>query len=396
MGDGTVADIRKKHDRAWLVRWREGGKQRYRQFRTEDEAQAFKERIESEARARKVLADTPGIPGWFGEPPAEARNAAFSVAGYARRMAQDPELRPTTRTEYEGRIHHYLDGTVLGQMDIRQVQPADLSEWWAGLRDAKTGEPAGVGVRRNAAKLIAGVFNRAVRVGDVGVSPLPRVPEIKRPRVRKRDNALTVGQLERLAVAAAEGEGRSDQVRRRDRLIVLVMGFGGLRASEVGGLNASDVRRNGTRCRLRVARAVVREGGRTYLTELKTEAARRTVSIPCSVADELEAYIRDYDIGGAIFAQASGQLMIRNSIAHVVERASSRAGLSGVHAHALRHTAASIAVQAGANPEGLRAMLGHSDVRITLGTYTHLWDWGADEIADTMERLREEHRNGNG
>lgn len=389
-----MADIRKKHDRAWLVRWREGGKQRYRQFRTEDEAQAFKERIESEARARKVLADTPGIPGWFDEPPAEARDAAFSVAGYARRMAQDPELRPTTRTEYEGRIHHYLDGTVLGQMDIRQVQPADLSEWWAGLRDAKTGEPAGVGVRRNAAKLIAGVFNRAVRVGDVGVSPLPRVPEIKRPRVRKRDNALTVGQLERLAVAAAEGEGRSEQVRRRDRLVVLVMGFGGLRASEVGGLKASDVRRNGTRCRLRVTRAVVREGGRTYLTELKTEAARRTVSIPCSVADELEAYIRDYDIGGAIFAQASGQLMIRNSIAHVVERASSRAGLSGVHAHALRHTAASIAVAAGANPEALRAMLGHSDVRITLGTYTHLWDWGADEIADKMERLREEYRNG--
>ena len=279
-------------------------------------------------------------------------------------------------------------------MDIQHVQPTDLTEWWAGLRDAKTGEPAGVGVRRNAAKLIARVFNRAVQVGDIDVSPLQRVPEIKRPRVRKRDNALTIAQLERLATAAAEGEGRSEQVRRRDRLIVLVMGFGGLRASEVGGLNASDVHRNGKRCRLRVARAVVREGGRTYLTELKTEAARRTVSIPCSVADELEAFVRSYEIDGPLFTQTSGQLMIRNSIAHVVERAAARAGLEGVHAHALRHTAASIAVHAGANPEALRAMLGHSDVRITLGTYTHLWDWGADEIADTMERLRDEYRNG--
>jgi integrase len=389
-----VADIRKKHDRAWLVRWREDAKQRYRQFRTEDEAQAFKERIEGETRARKVLADVPGIPGWEGGPLPKAADSAFSVAGYARRLAQDPDLRPTTRTEYGRRIHHYLDGTALGQMDIQHVQPADLAEWWAGLRDAKTGEPAGVGVRRNAAKLIARVFNRAVQVGDIDVSPLQRVPEIKRPRVRKRDNALTIAQLERLATAAAEGEGRSEQVRRRDRLIVLVMGFGGLRASEVGGLNASDVHRNGKRCRLRVARAVVREGGRTYLTELKTEAARRTVSIPCSVADELEAFLRAYEIDGPLFTQRSGQLMNRNSIAHVVERAAARAGLQGVHAHALRHTAASIAVQAGANPEALRAMLGHSDVRITLGTYTHLWTWGADEIADTMERLRDEYRNG--
>jgi integrase len=389
-----VADIRKKHDRAWLVRWREDGKQRYRQFRTKDEAQAFKERIEGEARARKVLADVPGIPGWEGGPMPKAADSAFSVAGYARRLARDPDLRPTTRDEYDRRIHHYLDGAALGEMDIRHVEPADLSEWWAGLRDAKTGDPAGVGVRRNAAKLIARVFNRAVQAGDIDVSPLQRVPEIKRPRVRKRDNALTIAQLERLATAALEGEGRSEQVRQRDRLIVLVMGFGGLRASEVGGLNASDVHRNGKRCRLRVVRAVVREGGRTYLTELKTEAARRTVSIPCSVADELEGYVRSYEIDGPLFTQTSGQLMIRNSIAHVVERAAARAGLHGVHAHALRHTAASIAVAAGANPEALRAMLGHSDVRITLGTYTHLWDWGADEIADKMERLRDEYRNG--
>src|SRR5919106_633453 len=51
--------------------------------------------------------------------------------------------------------------------------------------------------------MLAPIFNRAVLIGDVDVSPLKRVPEIKRPRVPKRDNALTVAQLERLADAAS-------------------------------------------------------------------------------------------------------------------------------------------------------------------------------------------------
>jgi integrase len=391
-----MADIRRKNDRAWLVRWREDGKQRYRQFKTQAEAEDYRRRIESDTITRKVLAG-PGIPGWGDNPLGPARDEAWSVAGYGRQMVESNlELRPTTRAEYYTRARHHLDDTPLGQMDIRQVQPADVSAWWAALRDRKTGEPAGPGLRRNARKMLAAIFNRAVAVGDIDVSPLKRTPEIKRPRVPKRDNALTVAQLERLADAAAEGAGRSMRVRRRDRLIVLVMGFGGLRASEVGGLHVDDVRRTGKRCRLRIARAVVREGGRTYLTELKTEAARRLVPIPCSVADELDAYVRDYNVVGPVFTAASGGLVIRNGIAHVVERAAARAGLQGVHAHGLRHTAASIAVQAGANPEALRAMLGHSDIKQTLGTYTHLFAWGADEIADTMERLREEHRNGGG
>ncbi|HEV8683194.1 MAG TPA: site-specific integrase [Actinomycetota bacterium] len=387
-----MADIRKKHDRAWLVRWREKGKQRYRQFKTQAEAEDFRRSVEP---LPKAIRDVPGIPGWGDAPPLPAADDAYSVAGYARRMNEaDRDLRSTTRTEYEGRIRHHLDGTTLGQMDIRHVMPEDVAEWWANLHDKKTGEPAGPGVRRNAVKMIARVFNRAVFVGDIEVSPVKRVPEIKRPRVRKKDNALTVAQLERLADAAAKGDGRTEQTQRRDRLIVLVMGFGGLRASEVGGLRIDDIRRNGQRCRLRVSRAVVREAGETYITDLKTDAARRLVPIPCSVADELEAYVRDYDVDGPIFTQESGKLMIRNNIAGVVGRAAKRASLQGVHAHGLRHTAASIAVQAGANPEALRAMLGHTDVRITLQTYTHLWDWGADEIADTMEHLREQYRRG--
>ena len=39
-----MADIRKKSDRAWLVRWREDGRQRYRQFLCQHRAERKAER----------------------------------------------------------------------------------------------------------------------------------------------------------------------------------------------------------------------------------------------------------------------------------------------------------------------------------------------------------------
>lgn len=393
-----MADIRKKHERAWLVRWREGGKQRYKQFKTEAEALEFKKSVEPSEFDRRfgpIKHDRYGLPVFGNELQRHAVDDRLSTARYARRMLDaDRDLRSTTRSLYDRYIRHYLEDTDLGHMDVREVQPADVSAWWAALRDTRTGGEPGPGTRRNARQLLARVFNRAVLVGDMDVSPLRRTPEIRRPRSIKRDNALSVAQLEKLAEAAGGGN-RPERVRERDRLIILVMGFGGLRAGEVGGLMVDDVQRSGSRCRLRVSRAVIRETGKpAYVTDVKTDAGRRSVPIPCSVADEIEAYVARFQVEGHLFQGLEGALMARNDVAHAVTTAAKRAGLSGVHAHGLRHTAASIAVQAGANPEALRAMLGHTDVRITLGTYTHLYDWGADAVADTMERLREEHRNG--
>jgi integrase len=65
-----------------------------------------------------------------------------------------------------------------------------------------------------------------------------------------------------------------------------------------------------------------------------------------------------------------------------------------VNAHQLRHTAVSLLIDAGANARAIQSFVGHSDIRMTLGTYRHLFDHGGAALADIMEGLREEHRNG--
>ena len=54
--------------------------------------------------------------------------------------------------------------------------------------------------------------------------------------------------------------------------------------------------------------------------------------------------------------------------------------------HDLKHTAASLAVSAGANVKALQRMLGHKSAAMTLDTYADLFE---DDLSSVAERLNE-------
>jgi integrase len=68
--------------------------------------------------------------------------------------------------------------------------------------------------------------------------------------------------------------------------------------------------------------------------------------------------------------------------------------------HDLRHTAASLAISAGASVKAVQRMLGHSSAQITLDRYTHLFDDDLEELADSMDarygaaQVRPKHKSG--
>ena len=64
------------------------------------------------------------------------------------------------------------------------------------------------------------------------------------------------------------------------------------------------------------------------------------------------------------------------------------AGLQGLTPHALRHTAASLAIASGANVKVVQTMLGHQSATMTLDLYGHLMDDQLDEVADAMDAAR--------
>jgi len=54
--------------------------------------------------------------------------------------------------------------------------------------------------------------------------------------------------------------------------------------------------------------------------------------------------------------------------------------------HDLRHTAASLAVSAGANVKAVQRMLGHESAAMTLDTYSDLFEDDLDIVSDALER----------
>jgi integrase len=60
-------------------------------------------------------------------------------------------------------------------------------------------------------------------------------------------------------------------------------------------------------------------------------------------------------------------------------------GVPGLTPHDLRHTAASLAVQAGANVKAVQRMLGHASAAMTLDVYAGLFGDDLDAVADRLD-----------
>ena len=65
-------------------------------------------------------------------------------------------------------------------------------------------------------------------------------------------------------------------------------------------------------------------------------------------------------------------------------------GLPRLSPHALRHTAASLAVSSGANVKAVQRMLGHASAAMTLDVYADLF---LDDLDDVARRLSADAQN---
>ncbi len=62
-------------------------------------------------------------------------------------------------------------------------------------------------------------------------------------------------------------------------------------------------------------------------------------------------------------------------------------GMPGVRLHDLRHTYASLMLQAGVHPKVVSERLGHAGVSITLDTYSHVLPGVQEEAAERFSKI---------
>lgn len=67
--------------------------------------------------------------------------------------------------------------------------------------------------------------------------------------------------------------------------------------------------------------------------------------------------------------------------------AAAAVGLGGLTPHEMRHTAASLAVSAGANVKVVQRLLGHASAAVTLDIYADLFDEDLDAVATMLDQM---------
>jgi integrase len=268
---------------------------------------------------------------------------------------------------------------------LADLRHSAIGAWVADMSRAKVAADGTV-IRRAAGpvtvirayNVLAGILDDAVADRRLISNPARGV---KLPRKIKREHRyLTDEQV--WALAEEAGPQRA--------VIVLTLAYCGLRWGELAGLHVADV--DILRRRIHIRRNAVNVGGVVEVGTPKTHE-RRTVPVPRFLVDMLAAACQGKGRDAIVFPAANGGYAKSPGVRSWFEGAVSRcmAGspeFGRITPHDLRHTAASLAVSAGANVKAVQKMLGHKSAAMTLDVYADLFDRDADAVADAHdERL---------
>ena len=131
------------------------------------------------------------------------------------------------------------------------------------------------------------------------------------------------------------------------RLVVLFLADTGVRFGEMAALRVGRLDLMRRRATIAESVTLVR-GVQTWGTPKGHE--RREVPIPRFLVDDLAAHVAGREPGALVFtAVKGGALRAQGFQRTVLTETAASLGLKGLHPHALRHTAASLAIASGAN-----------------------------------------------
>lgn len=305
------------------------------------------------------------------------------LSKYLDRWLRDsakPSVRQKTFDNYESILFHRVIPRI-GGTKLSKVTPALLQQLYTDLSET------GLSNRsvHNTHRVLHRAFGQAVKWGLIQRNPCVAT-DPPRPK-RTEMKTLTREQVATLL------DGSSDE---RNHAIYLLAVTTGLRRGELLGLRWSDIDLEGRRLFVRRALQQTRNG--LEFVEPKTSMSRRTVMLAPDTVTGLREHRRHQaeerlSLGPA---WSDNELVFPNSIGHPsdpgavsngFQKLLKRLDLPRIRFHDLRHTCASLLLQAGTHPKIVQEMLGHSTITLTLDTYSHSIPTMHTEAADTMQSI---------
>ena len=290
-------------------------------------------------------------------------------------------VHPNTIVQYEGIIRLHLI-PVLGRIKLKDLRTDQIQ----ALINAETKKGTSPRMVRYIHSVLRRSLNIAMRWGMIGRNPAPGVtlPKLK----RKEMNTLNDSQV-RVFLSVAKG-------LRYEALFWMAVSTG-LREGELFGLRWSDL--DWEKKHLRVQRQLQRiQGKGMVFTEPKTASGKRMIVLSTGMIAKLREHLNYQQMervsagsrwqeNDLLFPSTHGTPMDPSNMYKDFKGTLRLADLPDIRFHDLRHTAATLMLQQGTHPKIVQERLGHSDISLTLNTYSHVLPSMQEEAAEKMDEI---------
>jgi len=290
-------------------------------------------------------------------------------------------VHPNTSVQYEGIIRLHLI-PVLGHLKLKDLRTDQIQALYTG--ETKRGTSPRMIQYIHA--VLRRALNIALRWGLINRNPALSVtlPKLKRKEMKTLNDSQV-----RVFLSAAKG-------LRHEALFWMAV-FTGLREGELFGLKWSDL--DWGKKYLKVQRQLQRiQGKGMVFTEPKTAAGKRMIVLSTAMVAKLREHLdhhqqerisagdrwQEHDL---LFPSTLGTPMDPSNMYKDFKDTLKKAGLPDIRFHDLRHTAATLMLLQGTHPKIVQERLGHSDISLTMNTYSHVLPSMQEEAAEKMDEI---------
>lgn len=260
---------------------------------------------------------------------------------------------------------------VWSAVPVNKVTVTAVKNWSAAM----TGTGCSATTVLRALGVLAGILDDAVADGRIVKNNARGLSTKKREKPVKPKSKHVY--LDHDAVARLADEAGPH------RVLVLVLAYCGIRWGEAIALRVRHV--DELRKRLLIVDNAVQVGSQHHLGDPKDDE-HREVPVPAFVLTEIRAQIAGRGPDDLVFGDGTHYLLRPKGSNGWFTKAVERAKVQRITPHSLRHTAASMAVSAGANVLAVSRMLGHENPQMTLTTYADLFDSDLDKVGAALDR----------
>jgi integrase len=306
-------------------------------------------------------------------------------------------VKPSTKERYEGIYRNYIKDSMLSSIKIKELTSKDIQNYYNDLiKKGKT-----VNSVKNLNKLIAPCVRYAYNNNKI-IKDFSRSVVLPKEGEEKKLNRINEVQ----PFSLEEQKKFIDVIEGHDLEVLFITALNtGLRQGELLALAWDDVDFNKNTIRVNKAikyiSDVSKEGrGKCTITVQtpKSEASNRTISIPDLLTKRLKKYLLQqkelqlkmanlYIDNKLVFCNIYGGYLDVSNVRKRFKKILVNNGFKERKFHDLRHTYATRLFELKEEPKTVQSLLGHSNISITLDTYTHVLESMKEKAATKLNDL---------